>query len=79
MADMCGYARVSTSDQELNAPRTRLHSAGAIRIFADVISGRNVERSGLTELLNYARTGDDLCVARLDLVRSLCQSEITSN
>jgi DNA invertase Pin-like site-specific DNA recombinase len=30
----------------------------------------NFERAGLTELLNYARSGDVLCVMRLD---RLCQ------
>jgi DNA invertase Pin-like site-specific DNA recombinase len=72
MADILGYARVSTADQELEAQRKRLHDAGAIRIFEDMISGRNFERPGLTELLGYARTGDVLCVVRLDrLGRSL--------
>jgi DNA invertase Pin-like site-specific DNA recombinase len=72
MGAILGYARVSTSDQELEAQRKRLNDAGAIRIFEDVISGRNFERTGLTELLNYARSDDVLCVVRLDrLGRSL--------
>ena len=50
-----GYARVSTSDQDLDGQRCRLRDAGAIRIFEDVISGRNFERSGLQQLLAYAR------------------------
>jgi DNA invertase Pin-like site-specific DNA recombinase len=72
MADILGYARVSTTDQDLDGQRHRLTDAGAIRIFDDVISGRTFERPGLTTLLDYARHGDVLCVVRLDrLGRSL--------
>jgi DNA invertase Pin-like site-specific DNA recombinase len=72
VSSILGYARVSTADQELNAQRQRLKAAGCERIFEDVISGRNFERPGLKELLNYARNGDVLCVVRLDrLGRSL--------
>lgn len=42
------------------------------RIFDDIISGRTFERPGLAALLDYARSGDVLCVVRLDrLGRSL--------
>ena len=72
MADILGYARVSTTDQDLDGQRHRLTDAGAIRIFDDVISGRTFERPGLTTLLDYARNGDVLCIVRLDrLGRSL--------
>lgn len=72
MGAILGYARVSTADQELETQRRRLKEAGAIRIFEDVISGKNFERIGLADLLDYARTGDVLCVVRLDrLGRSL--------
>jgi DNA invertase Pin-like site-specific DNA recombinase len=67
-----GYARVSTGDQDLSGQRRRLEAAGAVRIFEDVISGREFERPGLAALLDYAREGDSLCVVRLDrLGRSL--------
>lgn len=72
MGDILGYARVSTADQDMEAQRRRLADAGVLRIFEDVISGKNFERAGLKELLNYARPGDVLCVVRLDrLGRSL--------
>ena len=32
----------------------------------DVISGRQFERPGLSELIDHARPGDSLCVTRLD-------------
>ena len=70
--DTLGYARVSTNEQNPDAQRARLIEAGAIRVFTDVISGKRFERPGLTELMDHARSGDRLCVIRLDrLGRSL--------
>lgn len=73
MPDVLGYARVSTSDQDLEVQRRRLRNeAGAIRVFDDVVSGKQFERPGLTALLDFARPGDIVCVVRLDrLGRSL--------
>lgn len=72
MADILGYARVSTDSQELDSQRHRLKEAGAIKIFEDVISGKIFKRQGLDELIAYARPNDLLCVVRLDrLGRSL--------
>lgn len=72
MGTILGYARVSTSDQDVSVQGIRLKAAGAIRIFEDIGSGRKFERSGLMALLDYAREGDLLCVVRLDrLGRSL--------
>ena len=66
MGDVLGYARVSTDDQDVDGQRRRLKEAGALRIFEDVISGKRFERPGLTQLLDYVRPGDCLCVVRLD-------------
>ena len=72
MPHILGYARVSTTDQSLAPQKDRLHEAGAIRIFEDVISGKKFERPGLAALIDYARPGDSLTVTRLDrLGRSL--------
>ena len=72
MPDMLGYARVSTHSQDLDAQKKRLKEEGVIRIFEDVISGRNFDRPGLNALVDYARPGDVVCVVRLDrLGRSL--------
>jgi DNA invertase Pin-like site-specific DNA recombinase len=72
MANILGYARVSTTDQDLDGQRIRLKEAGAIRVFDDIVSGRTFERPGLASLLDYTRPGDVLCVVRLDrLGRSL--------
>ena len=47
------------------AQEDRLRQAGAIRVFVDVISGRQFERPGLSALVAHARPGDSLCVTRL--------------
>lgn len=70
--DILGYARVSTTDQDASSQRDRLTAFGAIRVFTDVISGNRTRRPGLAELIDHARSGDSLCVLRLDrLGRSL--------
>ena len=70
--DILGYARVSTAEQDVAGQKDRLEKAGSIRIFQDVISGKKFERPGLTDLIDHARSGDSLCVVRLDrLGRSL--------
>lgn len=74
MSQILGYARVSTAGQDLEVQRQRLLTAGAVRLFEDVISGSGFERRGLSSLLEYARPGDVVCVVRLDrLGRSLRQ------
>ena len=72
VSHILGYARVSTDDQDLASQKTRLESAGAFRVFADVISGKTFDRPGLTDLLDHIRPGDTIAVVRLDrLGRSL--------
>lgn len=74
MTEILGYARVSTGDQDVAGQTLRLTEAGAIKIFTDVMSGKSMDRPGLKELLDYARSGDTLAVVRLDrLGRSLAE------
>jgi len=69
---LIGYARVSTDDQNLDLQRDALTNAGCEQIFTDRVSGTKAERKGLTEALSHLRSGDTLCVWRLDrLGRSL--------
>lgn len=71
---LLGYARISTGDQDVAGQTLRLKEAGAIKVFADVASGKSMDRPGLAELLAYARDGDILAVVRLDrLGRSLAE------
>ena len=74
MADVLGYARVSTGDQDVAGQALRLREAGAIKVFTDIRSGRTMERPGLATLLDYARHGDTLAIVRFDrLGRSLAE------
>lgn len=69
---MVGYARVSTSDQNLDLQRDALGAAGVQRIFEETMSGASRERPELAAVLDYLREGDTLVVWRLDrLGRSL--------
>ena len=67
-----GYARVSTTEQDLSLQLDALGDAGCEKIYEDRISGAKAERPGLQEALSYIRKGDTLVVWRLDrLGRSL--------
>ena len=61
-----GYARVSTPRQSLDAQLDRLRAVGIEKIWTDKKSGKNTDRPGLTELLEYARGGDCIVVTKLD-------------
>jgi DNA invertase Pin-like site-specific DNA recombinase len=68
-----GYARCSTTDQDLTVQREQLRELGAERIYTDHgMTGANRDRPGLREALAAVREGDTLIVAKLDrLARSL--------
>lgn len=64
---VCGYARVSTTDQNLDAQLDALEKAGCEKIWQEKVSGANrKDRSELTALLKYLREGDTLVVTKLD-------------
>ena len=66
-----GYARVSTTDQQLAIQRTRLHEAGCEKLFEEKISGARKKRPVLERLLSELRADDVVVVTRLDrLARS---------
>jgi DNA invertase Pin-like site-specific DNA recombinase len=67
-----GYARVSTTDQDLALQLDALAKAGCARVFQDRASGAKTDRPGLTAALSFVREGDILTVWKLDrLGRSL--------
>ncbi len=67
-----GYARVSTTDQNLDLQQDALTAAQCERIFTDTASGAKTQRPGLAEALQCCRSGDTLVVWKLDrLGRSL--------
>lgn len=66
-----GYARVSTSDQNLGLQLTALKEAGCGRIFQEKISGAKKDRPELQRLLDHLRPEDIVVVWKLDrLARS---------
>jgi DNA invertase Pin-like site-specific DNA recombinase len=66
-----GYARVSTTDQNLDLQRVALKEAGCQRIFQEKISGAHRRRPELERLLDQLRAGDTVVVWKLDrLARS---------
>lgn len=72
---LIGYARVSTTEQDLTAQRDALTQLGVepSRIYVDHgLTGTNRARPGLREALAACRAGDTLVVTKLDrLARSL--------
>jgi DNA invertase Pin-like site-specific DNA recombinase len=69
-----GYARVSTSEQNLNLQIDALEAAGCERIFIEIASGSQRDRPELQCALDYIRPGDTLIVWKLDrLARSMRQ------
>lgn len=67
-----GYARVSTTDQNLEVQLDELNAHGCERIFTDKATGTNTARAGLTDMMEFVRDSDTLVVTRLDrFARSL--------
>jgi DNA invertase Pin-like site-specific DNA recombinase len=73
MTTSYGYARVSTTDQDLTIQREALQAAGCSVISEEKVRGTS--RQGRTELeilLTFLRKGDTLVVTRIDrLARSI--------
>jgi DNA invertase Pin-like site-specific DNA recombinase len=62
-----GYARVSTTDQDLTLQREALKAAGCTLIREEKASGTTTNgRTELTQLLEFIRKGDVLVVTRID-------------
>jgi DNA invertase Pin-like site-specific DNA recombinase len=68
-----GYARVSTTDQDLSIQETALEAAGCEVVRAEKKSGTSTQgRDELRTVLDFLRRGDVLMVTRIDrLARSI--------
>ena len=64
MNKVFGYARVSTTDQNLDTQLELLEKAGCHHIFQDKITGMSTSRPALDEMQSKLRTGDTVVVAR---------------
>lgn len=69
---LVGYIRTSTSHQEQALQEDALNQVKCDRIFRDVGTGKNTDRVGLREALEFVRPGDTLVCWRMDrMFRSL--------
>ncbi len=59
MSQKLAYIRVSTTDQNLSR---QLHGIQFDKVFEDKCSGKDADRPGLKELIEYARQGDEIYV-----------------
>jgi DNA invertase Pin-like site-specific DNA recombinase len=68
-----GYARVSTTDQDLSIQEQLLKAGGAEKVFSEKRSGTTTAgRADLAQALDFVREGDTLLVTRIDrLARSI--------
>jgi DNA invertase Pin-like site-specific DNA recombinase len=68
-----GYARVSTTDQDLSIQEQALHAAGCQVVRAEKVTGTRREgRTELDLLMSFLHPGDTLVVTRVDrLARSI--------
>ncbi len=76
-----GYARVSTTDQDLTAQRDAPLRLGVedAHIYVDHgMTGTNCVRPGLREALAAVRSGDTLVVTKLDRLVAHCETRATS-
>lgn len=65
MQHIFGYARVSSTDQNLATQVEDLTTAGCTRIFKEKVTGTRTSSPALTELLEAVREGDVIVVNRL--------------
>ncbi|MCS3739328.1 recombinase family protein [Rhizobium sp. BK661] len=66
-----GYARVSSTGQNLTAQIDKLTASGAEKIYQEKQSGLDKDRPELAKALEFAREGDVLVITKLDrLARS---------
>jgi DNA invertase Pin-like site-specific DNA recombinase len=71
MAPVIGYARVSSTGQDLVVQLDKLEAAGCNKIFKEKRSGVDAGRPELKRCIEYLRDGDTLLVTKIDrLARS---------
>ena len=73
-----GYARVSSTDQDLSIQIETLEKNGCDKIFQEKVSGTSTQgRNELKDCLEFVREGDELVITRVDrLARSILDLQI---
>jgi DNA invertase Pin-like site-specific DNA recombinase len=66
MANIIGYSKVSTTEQNPAFQLDALNAAGVVRIFTDYCSGASNDRPELAKCLDYLQPGNVLAVWRID-------------
>ena len=67
-----GYARVSSSTQDLELQKEELLKAGCEKIFSESVSGKDNNRTQLIEMIGSLRAKDVVVVYKIDrIARSL--------
>lgn len=61
-----GYARASTTDQNLDCQLEQLQKADCKKIFQEKISGKNANRPQLQAMLDFIREDDEVVVISMD-------------
>ncbi|WCP72190.1 recombinase family protein [Sphingomonas hankookensis] len=61
-----GYARVSTSEQDLTLQLEALARAGCEKVFSEKVSASSGDRQEFNRCVEFVREGDTLVVTRLD-------------
>lgn len=61
-----GYARVSSVDQHLDRQLAHFKERGIEKIFTDKVSGKNTDRPGFQQMMEFVREGDELYVCSMD-------------
>lgn len=63
---ICGYARVSSTDQNLDRQIESFNKFGVDKILSDKLSGKNFERDNYIEMLKELKEGDLLVIKSID-------------
>lgn len=61
-----GYARVSTTDQNLDRQIDAFNKFGVDKIYADKMSGKNFERDNYIKMIKHLKQGDLLVIKAID-------------
>ena len=61
-----GYARVSTTDQNLDRQLKQLQKANCKKIFQEKVSGKDTNRPELQKMLDFIRENDEVIIISMD-------------